>query len=625
MPSGTQRLTIYRIGQDVISDAVYWLQWTTVVHAVRGFESPDTTERTYFTGSGAPKWTNNVIGLSGGAPYPQVSRDLGVPTPFTALPGTEYGASFSPDGKRVVFFWGAADPSKRGIYIKSIDAEDMTQLVSTPPESGQFDYGPVWSPDGKTIAFMRRTEKDGTWICLISSAGGPERRLIQLMKTGALFANNQHLSWTKDSQRILAPIKENEDEFRRAIHSISVADGSTKRLTEPTHSSYSPVISPDGQSFVFLRNYGSLRTEDKEVLLQRLTTDGNAEGQPISIYKAPSFPSGIAWTPNGTEVVICLTSYYYDLDDSRLFRLPVQPRAKLSPIGGVGCNTVAISPPDVNGQSNLIYGSRSKSVGTLSQAGLRDLTKVSDFSPSSRFDGFPEFSPDGRLVAFVSSRSGKKNVWVSNSDGSQPKRISEAPVTGFVQWSPDGTRILFGSPGAGLVTVPVTGGPLVRIPTDDAAPQEPHWSHGSNSIYYASKYRLLRIHPDGSGSHKVGEYRLEPYVQSSPDGKTLYLARYTTLYSQPADGGPEKELLTDLRLMHLSTSRTALYYVRRGKGLCALPFDGGPERAIGLLAGLDKARSIQAANFAVSPDDSRIIWGIWDSQEFDLELVKGFR
>lgn len=77
--------------------------------------------------------------------------------------------------------------------------------------------------------------------------------------------------------------------------------------------------------------------------------------------------------------------------------------------------------------------------------------------------------------------------------------------------------------------------------------------------------------------------------------------------------------------MHLSTSRTALYYVRRGKGLCALPFDGGPERAIGLLAGLDKARSIQAANFAVSPDDSRIIWGIWDSQEFDLELVKGFR
>lgn len=88
VPSGTQRQTIYRLGQDVASDANYWLQWTTIVHAVRGFESPDTTERTYFTGSGGPKWTNNVIGLSGGAPYPQATRDLGVPAPTTALTAT---------------------------------------------------------------------------------------------------------------------------------------------------------------------------------------------------------------------------------------------------------------------------------------------------------------------------------------------------------------------------------------------------------------------------------------------------------------------------------------------------------------------------------------------------------
>lgn len=85
VPGGTQRQTIYRMGQDVASDANYWFQWTTIVHAIRGFENPDTTERTYFTGSGGPKWSDNNIGLSGGPPYPQTTRDLGVPAPTTAL------------------------------------------------------------------------------------------------------------------------------------------------------------------------------------------------------------------------------------------------------------------------------------------------------------------------------------------------------------------------------------------------------------------------------------------------------------------------------------------------------------------------------------------------------------
>jgi hypothetical protein len=84
----SSRLTIYRMGQDVVSEANYWLTWTTRVNAVRGYDSPDTTERTYFTGSGTPKWTNNSIGLTGGPPYPQATRELSVPAPTTALTGT---------------------------------------------------------------------------------------------------------------------------------------------------------------------------------------------------------------------------------------------------------------------------------------------------------------------------------------------------------------------------------------------------------------------------------------------------------------------------------------------------------------------------------------------------------
>lgn len=77
------RKTIYRFNKDVASDVNYWFTWTTIVHAVRGFIGEDTTERTYFTGSGAPKVTDNILGISG-EPYPTAWRDLGVPAPITA-------------------------------------------------------------------------------------------------------------------------------------------------------------------------------------------------------------------------------------------------------------------------------------------------------------------------------------------------------------------------------------------------------------------------------------------------------------------------------------------------------------------------------------------------------------
>lgn len=77
--------TIYRMGQDVKSETDFWLTTTGPAHFVRGFESDDPTERTYYTGDGVPKWTNSTLALAGGYPYPQGWRALGVPAPTAPL------------------------------------------------------------------------------------------------------------------------------------------------------------------------------------------------------------------------------------------------------------------------------------------------------------------------------------------------------------------------------------------------------------------------------------------------------------------------------------------------------------------------------------------------------------
>lgn len=79
VPAGQQ--SIWRMGRDVPNDANYWLSWPSIVNVTLGFDGADTTERTYFSGSGSPKWTNNAIGL-GSPPYPQATRELAVPAPI---------------------------------------------------------------------------------------------------------------------------------------------------------------------------------------------------------------------------------------------------------------------------------------------------------------------------------------------------------------------------------------------------------------------------------------------------------------------------------------------------------------------------------------------------------------
>lgn len=82
-PSNTQ--TIYRMGRSTPSDTQYWLAWPHVVHTALGFDAEDTTERTAYTGDGAPKVTDNLA-LSSAQPTtnPMASRPLGLPAPATA-------------------------------------------------------------------------------------------------------------------------------------------------------------------------------------------------------------------------------------------------------------------------------------------------------------------------------------------------------------------------------------------------------------------------------------------------------------------------------------------------------------------------------------------------------------
>lgn len=56
----------------------------------------------------------------------------------------------------------------------------------------------------------------------------------------------------------------------------------------------------------------------------------------------------------------------------------------------------------------------------------------------------PQWSPDGRWIAFLSSRSGKKNLWLISPDGGEAQPLTDIPmdISSF-KWSPDGRSLAF--------------------------------------------------------------------------------------------------------------------------------------------------------------------------------------
>jgi Tol biopolymer transport system component len=186
---------------------------------------------------------------------------------------------------------------------------------------------------------------------------------------------------------------------------------------------------------------------------------------------------------------------------------------------------------------------------------------------STAVDMFPQYSPDGRRIAFESARTGTDEIWLAEASGSNPTRLTRGPgrYQGSPRWSPDGRSVAFDSQG-----------------------QDGHWD-------------IWAIHVDGSGLRQVTRSPTDENMPSfSRDGRWIYFGSNRTGRSEvwrvAAEGGTEEQVTREGGALPFeSLDGRTLYYMRPGQNsaLLARPTAGGAERVI--------FRCVDTTSYSVAP------------------------
>jgi len=174
--------SIYRFGQDR-TELDYWFHWLTDVDVVRGSIADDTTERTYFTGDGVPKYTYSPIAVQGGTTnYPFASFTLGVIKPDLQT----LNLSVANRVVNSISFSGTTATALTALAHKLITGSKANTFGATDPlYNGTFTVT-VISPTQYSYTMTAAPTANANGILRMNYGGLPESRVYAVSYVSAL-------------------------------------------------------------------------------------------------------------------------------------------------------------------------------------------------------------------------------------------------------------------------------------------------------------------------------------------------------------------------------------------------------------------------------------------------------
>lgn len=433
---------------------------------------------------------------------------FGQPEPLTDSPGLEYLGQLSPDGGLLAYAWWRGTGTGH-LYLRP--ARDK----AAPPRDISGDSSEItslsWAPDGQAIAYVGIEPDQGCTLWIYSLRTAARRALTECLPMWT-----PTLAWSPDGRWLAFS---GRDANTPGGLFLIAPDGSGRRqLTygaSPSYVDHQPAWSPDGQRLAFTRIAPEDRTRDlyetdlagrvKRLTSERLHTS-----------------HGLSYARNGLDLIYSTTR-----QGARALLLWDRNAGTSRPLGLDG------SAPALGPDGSLVYAlmRRHQSIGEI---GLN--TAEPSLSPRVRSlgsDYAPNYSEARAQLAFVSARSGHRELWLTETDGSERALTALRGVSDAPAWAPDGQHIAFlGSCGPdgryGLCLSHVDTGKVLALATDGQLYSAPSWAPDGQHVWVAS---------NRDGEWKLWRYARaggEPQAQATrePAGQVL-AASDGTLYYQP--------------------------------------------------------------------------------------------
>ncbi len=196
--------------------------------------------------------------------------------------------AWSPDGKRMVVV--KADSV---IDILNADGTESMEVTSIDATTGSL-YLPVWSKDGKQIAFIRSPYGQTKLATFVINADGTQQ--FELPNSSELYINV--LSWSPDSSRIVYTEKTADGDYEIYLMQRDGSDRS--KLADGTQADWSP----DGKKIAFATNTWTLTESHVPQLhsaIMVIAPDGSGTKE---LFVAPpeQYVYDPVWSPKGTYI-----------------------------------------------------------------------------------------------------------------------------------------------------------------------------------------------------------------------------------------------------------------------------------------------------------------------------------
>ncbi len=422
--------------------------------------------------------------------------------------------SWSPDGRFLAFADQGPDEEPYAIFLVSVESLERHKLTAPPAEYLGDSY-PVFSPDGKTLAFVRVVSAAVSDIYLLSVVGGEPRRLT--------FGNPWiiGLDWTPDGSEIV--YSSGLLTSGNSLWRISASGGAPERSALGREKASYPSISGQGHRLAYRQG-----VSDSNIWRIELQSSTGRGGSPTRLIASTRLEGGTQFSPDGKKITFCsgrsgsTEIWICDSDGSNCFQLtsfqgPLTCTPRWSPDG----QQIAFdSRPEGHGDIFVVDVER--------RVPRRLTTATSD-------DVVPSWSNDGRWIYFASNRSGTRQVWKASAEGGPAVQVTQNG--GFAAFeSPDGQFVYYAKyTEPGIWRVPVEGGEETLVLDLLQPGLWGYWAVSEQGIYFLNAeaeprpaiefYRFATRRTTHVFVPEKDPFYGDPGLALSPDGRWILYAQ----------------------------------------------------------------------------------------------------